>query len=394
MNNGGLKVLHVLHELQHSGAEMNLLQASGEWSRHGFKLDILAIASEIGPFAPRLREVGYTVHHLPLRSTMRFIPETGFCAKFISLCRKNRYDIVHIHSEHAYYLIATLCKMARIKTVVRSVHNVYPYGKSLRLRKTFERYYTRLLGVRFGFVSPSVSNAELRDFRNDGVLIRNWFDTEHFRPPSAEERAANRAGCGCSDNDFVIVTVGNCNAAKNHTALLRALAIIASKINFLYLHVGREETGHREQKLAEELGIAPRVRFVGQIDDPRRYLWSADLFVMPSLWEGLGIAALEAAATELPLLLANVAGLSDIGRELKWTQLVKPTPENLARCILKTFNADSAELKEQAREDSVLARDRFAPSQGVQLLINNLYQVDKIGPNSLIADEEARCKSR
>jgi len=77
-------------------------------------------------------------------------------------------------------------------------------------RKTLERYYTRLLGVRFGFVSPSVGSAELQDFRNNGVIIRNWFDTGHFRPPSAEERAAARRDGGFSEMDFVIVSVGNC----------------------------------------------------------------------------------------------------------------------------------------------------------------------------------------
>lgn len=373
MNNGNLKVLHVFDQLQRSGAEMNLLQAAGEWSRRGFKLEILGIASEIGPLAARLREVGYAVHHLRLRSAKRFIPETDFCSKFINLCRKNCYDIVHIHSEHAYYLIATLCKIAGIKTVVRSVHNVYPYGKSLRLRKTLERYYIRLLGVRFGFVSPSVGNAELRDFRNDGVVVRNWFDTEHFRPPTAEERAAKRHDAGFSEDDFVIVSVGNCNAAKNHTALLRALRMIASNINFQYLHVGREEIGCSERKLAEELGIAPRVHFVGQADDPRPYLWAADVFVMPSLWEGLGIAGLEAAGTELPLILADVAGLRDIAKELKWSELLPPTPEDLARGILEIFDGDSTKLKEHAREDGALVRDLFSPSRGVQILIRDLY---------------------
>jgi glycosyltransferase involved in cell wall biosynthesis len=394
VNNAKLRVLHVLHELQRSGAEMNLLQAAGEWSRRGFTLDILAIASEVGPLAPRLREVGYAVHHLPLRSVKRFIPETDFCSEFIALCRKNRYDIVHIHPEHAYYLIATLCKMAGIKTIVRSVHNVYPYGRALRLRKTLERYYTRLLSVRFGFVSPSVGNAERRDFSNDGVVIRNWFDTEHFRPPSAEERAAKRHDAGFSEDDFVIVSVGNCNDAKNHTGLIRALGMIASKIDFFYLHVGREETGYGERKLAEELGIASRVRFVGQTDDPRGYLWAADLFVMPSLWEGLGIAALEAAATELPLILADVAGLRDVAKELKWSELVPPTPEGLARSILRLFNADSANLKEHAREDSAMVRDLFSPSRGVQILIRDLYQLNDGAPDSSFANEEALCKSR
>jgi glycosyltransferase involved in cell wall biosynthesis len=394
VNNGRVKVLHVLHELQRSGAELNLLQAAAEWSCRGFQLDILAIAPDIGPLAASLREVGYAVHHLPLRSGKRFIPNAKCGSQFITLCRKHRYDIVHIHSEHAYYLIATLCKIAGIKTVVRSVHNVYPYGSFLKCRKTLERYYTRLLGVRFGFVSPSVRNAELRDFRNSGVVIRNWFDTEHFRPPSSEERAATRRDAGFSEDDFVIVSVGNCNSAKNHTALIRAVAMIGSEINFRYLHVGREEAGHSERKLVEELGIAARVHFAGQSDDPRPYLWAGDVFVMPSLWEGLGIAGLEAAGTELPLILADVPGLRDVAKELKWSELLAPTPENLARGILAIFEANSASLKDRTRKNSDLARDLFSPSRGVQSLIRDLYHLDGSIPGSSFGNEQALCKSQ
>ncbi len=394
MRKAELKVLHVLHELQRSGAEVNLLQAAAQWRQRGFKLDLLATAVETGPLADKLRDVGYTVHHLPLRSAQRFIPAKDFCSQFLKLCHANRYDVVHIHTEQAYYLIATLCKIARIRTVVRSVHNVYPYGGCLRLRKTLERFYTRVLGVRFGFVSPSVHRAEMRDFRNDGVVIRNWFDSEHFRPPSPEERAAQRRDAGFSDDDFVVVSVGNCNLAKNHEALLRALGMIASQVNVRYLHVGREEASNSERKLAEELGIAPRVSFVGQADDPRPYLWAADIFVMPSLWEGLGIAALEAASTELPLVLADVAGLRDVGKELKWSEPVPPTPEGLAGGILRLRNTDSADLKEHAREDGALVRELFSPSRGVQLLIRDLYQLDGSVLDSSFVNQETLCKSR
>jgi hypothetical protein len=94
------------------------------------------------------------------------------------------------------------------------------------------------------------------------------------------------------------------------------------------------------------------------------------------------------------LILADVAGLRDVGKALKWSELVPPTPEGLARGILKLFNADSVNLKEHAREDGALVRDLFSPSGGVQILIRDLYQLPSSAPDSSVARQEALCKSR
>lgn len=370
-----LKVLHVLHSLQRSGAEMNLLQSVYEWQRLGFSLDVLATATEIGPLADSFRDAGYGVYHYPLRSNRRFVPSSGFCTAFINLCRKNRYDIVHIHTEQAYFLLATLSKLAATKTVVRSVHNAFSFKGLLRARKQIERAYARSLSVRFGFVSPSVRSVEIQQFKNPGVLIQNWFDVEHFRPPTIEERAAARKSAGFSDHDFVIMSLGNCNHAKNHSAAIRALGILPSDLNISYLHVGREDSNLQERKLVGELGLTQKVRFVGQANDPRPYFWAADLFVMSSLWEGLGIAALEAAGTALPLILTDVDGLRDVASQMKWTVLVPPTPEALSSAIFNMYQSDRQQLELHALEDSKRARTHFSPSEGVRLLIDNLYQI-------------------
>ena len=370
------RVLHVLNQFEHSGAEINLLQSAQEWQRHGFSLDLLATGPNIGPLSKSLTAQGYRTFHIPLRSKRRFAPRADFITRFMSLCRANKYDVLHIHTESAYYLFALLGKLAGIPRVVRTVHNTFTFKGPMRQRKILERAACRsFLGLRSGLISSSVEDCEWKDLRNPGVRIDNWFDTNHFRPATESERIACRKELGCRDDEFVITSVGNCAPAKNHPEFLRALSLLGSEVNFLYLHVGSEPEGGKERQMATELGIAHRVRFVGRQPDPKRYLWASDAFAMPSLWEGFSIAALEAMGTGVPLLLTNVNGLRDLASAAKWVELVEPDARSIADGILRLFHSPAEEIRGRARQDSALIRERYSIANGVRRIITALYGV-------------------
>src|SRR5690606_29729409 len=112
-----------------------------------------------------------------------------------------------------------------------------------------------------------------------------------FVPTQPDEWSSLRRMRGIEESTFVIISVGNCSHVKNHALLIEALASLRGRLDFHYLHVGMEELGYPERRLSDELGIADRVTFLGYVDDVLPYLRLADLFVMPSLYEGLGNAA-------------------------------------------------------------------------------------------------------
>ncbi len=374
MSKSSYRVLHVLNQFERSGAEINLLQSAREWQRHGFSLDLLATGPTIGPISETLVKEGYRTFHIPLRTQTRLIPRADFIPHFMALCRANKYDLLHLHTESSYYLLALLGRLAGIPKVVRTIHSAFPFEGLLRKRKVLERAFCRsFLGLRSGLISSSVEDCEWKKFRNPGVRIDNWFDSDYFRPPTESERIASRRELGCRDDEFVITSVGNCAPVKNHRELLRALGLIGGEVDFRYLHVGSEQDGGAERQMAADLSIALRVRFMGRQSDPRRYLWAADVFVMPSLREGFSIAALEAVGTGVPVLLTNVNGLRDLASAAKWVDLVEPNAEALAHGLLHIFHSPSEEIRSQAREDSALIRNRYSVANGVRGIITSLY---------------------
>ena len=229
-------------------------------------------------------------------------------------------------------------------------------------------------------VSAGVSACEWERFGNMGIRIRNWFNVFRFRPPVPLERAAARQSLGAQLEDFLIVSVGNCNAAKNHEAILRAIPLLPTALQPLYVHIGREEPGHPERKLADMLGIQNKVRFLGSQAEVLPFLWAADVFVMPSLHEGLGIAAIEAIASGVPLVCSRVEGLSDIAAVTNNTVLTDTTPESIAGGIAYVAALQLDERRNRALIDGRLVREHFSIRNGVQSIISGLYVEDAQTP--------------
>jgi glycosyltransferase involved in cell wall biosynthesis len=105
--------------------------------------------------------------------------------------------------------------------------------------------------------------------------------------------------------------------------------------NWLYLHAGVEHVEHCEQSLAGHLGVSDRIRFLGGGADIRELHAAADVFVMPSLYEGVSIAALEAMGSGLPVIFTEVPGLRDFGDITDSIVWCTPEPATITNALEK-----------------------------------------------------------
>jgi glycosyltransferase involved in cell wall biosynthesis len=139
-------------------------------------------------------------------------------------------------------------------------------------------------------------------------------DTEHFRLPSAQERADARLRLGLAEDSFVVIYVGHLQARKAVDRLLEAFCrLLAECPNARLLVVGGEPGGEDDvgaelRKQAASAELAGRVSFCGVVHDPVRHLWASDVFVLPSSREGMPNSILEALACGLPAVAPPSAG--------------------------------------------------------------------------------------
>jgi glycosyltransferase involved in cell wall biosynthesis len=110
------------------------------------------------------------------------------------------------------------------------------------------------------------------------------------------------------------------------------------------------------ERRAELLGISTPTRFLGRIEPSRDLLWALDIFVFPSLWEGLGVAALEAAASGVATIASNAGGIAEVVRNGETGVLVAPADSRALRAAIARLAACASEraaLGEAARKRAV-----------------------------------------
>lgn len=301
-----MRVLHILGSIERSGAEAMLRDSAARFTERGIEMELLSTGQEPGPFAAAFYGQGISVHHLPFGKSLGFFYELG------SLLRRGDYDVVHVHTERAAFWVELTARLVGVKRVVRSIHSAFEFTGWLRARRFVGRWVaSRILGVVHVFVSESVATTEAERFGTCGVAIVNGIDVDRFVPElGGEVRRQERAALGIDAGAVVIVSVGRCCDVKQHDHVLQAIALLGSEMPQLYyLHVGSGPALQSEMDLARQLELEVRCHFLGERDDVALVLQASDIFVMPSRYEGLGIAALEASACALPVVAYDVPGL-------------------------------------------------------------------------------------
>lgn len=346
-----MKVLHVLNELKPSGAEVMLEKAAPVWAAFDCELHILALADSRGPFAKPLSEAGWQVSHI---NRSQGLPT--LIRSLIKRFGEIRPDLIHFHQEGISLPLAFAARLSGIP-MVRTVHNNFPFSGVLRWRKTLERALCRWMGCRYIAISSSVQTNELKRFKNPSELCWNWFDSKGFRPPSPEEKIQARQRLGIPPHQIVLVSVGNGSDTKNYKVVIQSIALL-KKPDLHYYQVGNPHPLAVDALAASALGVENQATFVGPRTDIADWLWACDIYVMPSIFEGYGLAAVEALASGCNCLFADCPGLADFKSLNLMAIWMTPNRQNFANGIDHLIREPIPD--DSLRENSRMVADLFS----------------------------------
>lgn len=153
-------------------------------------------------------------------------------------------------------------------------------------------------------------------------------------------RAEKRRELGFTDSDFLAITVAEMTKNKNHTTVLKALALLKEQPeyqNLYYLICGRGEQWPALEAEAKELGISDHVVFLGYRHDVPELCRCSDLFVFMTLREGLPVALMEAMSCGLPTICQNIRGNSDLIDDGVEGDFIANTPQAVADAMLALY---------------------------------------------------------
>jgi len=299
-----MKVLQVIHNLELAGAEVVVRDLVRGLTRREIECELYLLQSTDSPMQRSLLAEGIKIHsplHAPLYSPLHAV-------HLADHFRAGSYDVVHVHLFPAQLWVALAAKFSSLKApVVVTEHSAYNYRRKRGYRLIDRWIYAQCRSI--ACVSEGTAEALVEWLPEVADKVRtcpNGIDVNVFAGMSAARKSDVYS---LPESCPVILSIGRMMRQKDHATVIRALSRTEHAHLFL-VGVGPELRNHQE--LAWELGVVDRVHFLGQRTDVPHLLRAADIFVQSSRFEGFGIAALEAMASDLPVIASRVPGLAEL----------------------------------------------------------------------------------
>lgn len=286
------------------GAEVLVLQLAQELRGRGHEIVPVLPEGKTGWLAERFREDGFR----PESFSMRRALDLALPGNLVQIFRRRGVEVVHSHEFTMAVYGAAAAGQARIPHVI-TLHGNQDMTAVLRRR----------MALRWAFRTSKAVTAVSRDTHRHlvgtlGVRPDTILTIPNGIPERRGHGAPIRSEFEVRDEELLLLAVGSLQERKGHAVLLKALAILgadARSVPWKLVIAGTGPEHDRLSALVQSLGLADRVRLAGYRSDVPDLQAAADVFVMPSLWEGLPLAILEAMFAGTPVLATRTSGIPE-----------------------------------------------------------------------------------
>lgn len=344
-----IKVLHYVSIMNRAGQETFLMNMYRKIDREKIQFGFLCTVDEEGDYDAEIKELGGEIYHFSLSAAGGAAGQIKNYKAVKHAFRKytDEYDIIHIHNYHAFDMtlsaIAALRAGAK-KVVVHSHNSSADYH--MELHKVFRPIISHLPVTRLACTQDA---GKWMYTTNDFQVISNGIDVEKFKYNS-KIRDQVRTELGLKEK-FVIGHVGRFETQKNHELIMKVFSQYAKEDEeAVLLLVGTGSLQDKMKATARSLKIEDRVIFLGVRSDINDLYQGMDLFFFPSLFEGLGIVAIEAQVAGLPCIFTKTLPKElDISDEIircnlnagieEWVAAIKKA-KNLSKTSTRSDNIE------------------------------------------------------
>lgn len=344
-----LRVLHVVGKMDKGGLETFVMNILRHNKSNSIDYGVLCTIPGVGDYEDEVRNCGASIYHIGKtfqahKGKLRFLSQY---LEYRRWFRSHMFSVIHIHGSHAFdNLIAVKAALdSGCKRVI--CHSHTNDGLHKRLNALSAIYLRSLPIVRLA--CSKQAGEWLYGQSSCFEVIKNGIDVERFTFLDSL-RTDYRQLLGISQGVNVIAHTGRLVDVKNQSFLLDIMKILLTNTpgGWILLLIGAGENEEKLRKKACSLGVASQVQFLGLRDDISAILAASDVYVMPSIHEGLPLAAVEAQANGLPTLIST--GMSPETRLLSSTRVLDLSfgPTAWAREVASLVSAGQASNRQVA----------------------------------------------
>ncbi len=300
-----IKVLHVMAGADAGGISSVVVNYYSHINRSKIHFDVALTTNADGINGQRLRSLGANIYKIALKS----IDREAYVNDIKTLLIMGKYDAIHVHENDTSWVALKAAKEIGLKIRIAHAHTAGSLSFSLyqRLRKwsgyILNAYYATCLiacGKKAGIYTFGKINIKTKGV----TVLPNAIDTELYSY-NENLRGQVRGELGIKDK-FVVGMVGRVTPEKNNVQAISIFNEIQKEIsNAILVMAGDGEDMLKTKMAIDKLYLSDKVLCLGNRSDVSRLLQAYDVFILPSLYEGFPVAAVEAMATGLPVLLSN-----------------------------------------------------------------------------------------
>lgn len=329
-----MKILQIIPALELAGAQTMLENLIYELIKYkNINVEVVSLYNTKSAITDRLERKGIKIYYLGKRKGL----DISIFIKLARIIKKFKPDVIHTHIytlSYVYFSLKLIGMSKKVK-IIHTVHNVAKKEVPSRIQKLYNIFFKKENIVPVA-ISEQVHNSIISRYnlKNDEVpIIYN---------------GVNLKKCKIKDdykfNNFLL-HIGRFSEQKNHEELIDAFEMCLQKNANLKLYlVGIGEKKDMVEDKVRNMGLEKNVIFMGALPSCYEIMNKADIFLLPSKWEGMPMTLIEAMATGLPCIAYPVGGIPDI-IENDVTGSLPKNVEELSECILKYSNSKEIRKK-------------------------------------------------
>ena len=330
-----IKVLEMIDQPFLGGGQVNLLSLARFLDQSRF--DVSVCSRDGGPLVDEVRKSGLKHFPIPFHKKIN----TKVSRDIVRLQKENHFDILHTHGGVAGLFGRWAVRKCRLPIVIHTLHGIhYLHYRNPLLRYIFvliERYFSQWTDAMI-FVSQTdrhIGQRKKLASEDKMFVIENGIDFSSYS--LKEEKESILRELDSSSAHPVVGTVARLHRQKGLSYLIKAVKKISAhcpKVKVLIVGEGPERK--KLERLIKKTSLTETVLLLGERKDAARILSSFDIFVLPSLWEGLPYALIEAGAYGKAVVASKVEGIKEMIKDGETGVLVEPKNSHaLAESIMR-----------------------------------------------------------
>jgi len=317
-----MKVIQVMPEFGLAGAEIMCENLSIQLYRHDIDIIVISLYDYHSAITERLEQQGIKIIYLNKKRGF----DLHMFFRLYRIFRKEKPDVVHTHLYAMQYAVPAAV-IAGVQTRIHTVHSIaQKESKPFAQKMNFIFYHVfHVIPVALSKEVQQTIQERYRLARSKIPIIYNGVDLEKCMQKETY----------CSGNVLRYIHVGRFAAVKNHMMLLEAFAKVHKKLpESELILIGAGELEECIRKKIRDLGIEDHVVMTGLKKNIYPFLQKADVFVLPSVYEGMPMTLIEAMGTGLPVIATAVGGIPSMIRSYENGILIPVKTDDLVHAML------------------------------------------------------------